>query len=178
LKLQQFFITVQDSDAKVQTLNDMYITTTPKILVYCSEDNIESYRDIYWPYDVDTRVVYLVRSSARHRSIFPDLSLQSEAMTEQERRQSLTGFAKGYKYVLFTTDDLSATIRTGAAVAVNYDFPPDYDTYRRRMIGKDIIVNFITPEDRHTFDDVKKKLADEFEGPDVEIQESSNEEIG
>jgi superfamily II DNA/RNA helicase len=104
--------------------------------------------------------------------------MQSEAMTEQERRQSLTGFAKGYKYVLFTTDDLSATIRTGATVAVNYDFPPDYDTYRRRMIGKDIIVNFITPEDRHTFDDVKKKLTDEFEGPDVEIRESSSEEIG
>jgi len=135
--IQQFFISLEQEDAKLDTLCDLYERLKiTKAIIYC---NLR--RKVDW---------LTAEMQARDFTV----SATHGEMEMKDRKAILKEFRSGASRVLITTDLLARGIDVQqVSLVINYDMPPKRESYIHR-IGrsgrygrKGVAINFVTQED-------------------------------
>ncbi|VDO92855.1 unnamed protein product [Soboliphyme baturini] len=143
--IRQFFVNVEKEEWKLETLCDLYATTSiAQAVIFCN-----TRRKVDWLTDQLTQRSFTV--SAMHGD-----------MEQRERDMIMKEFRSGSSRVLVTTDLLARGIDVQQiSLVINYDIPSNRENYIHRIgrsgrFGrKGVAINFVTENDARTLKDIE-----------------------
>lgn len=144
--IRQFYINLEKSDYKFDTLCDIYSACTiSQTIIYCNSKR-----------SVDTLTNQLQDANFSVECIHGD-------MTQEERNKIMKEFREGTCRVLISTDLLSRGIDVQqVSLVINYDLPNNIESYIHRIgrsgrFGrKGTAINFLTSYDLRKMEDIEK----------------------
>lgn len=143
--IKQFYISIKREEWKFDTLCDLYETLTiTQAVIFCN-----TRRKVDW------------LAKQMMMKDFTVSSMHGE-MAQQEREMIMKEFRTGSSRVLITTDLLARGIDVQqVSMVINYDLPNNRENYIHRIgrggrFGrKGAAINFVTPEDTRTLQDIQ-----------------------